>query len=263
MSRGAREPRRSRRDAPDGAADAWVGGKRAVAEAIASGRAREVLVARGTARTPGLRDLHREAERAGIGVREAGRAELDAVAPDHQGVAAKVRGVVPMSERDLREHAFGDDDVVVVLDGITDPHNLGAAARTAEAAGVAMLVIRERRSAGPTPAAVRASAGALLHIPLAVVTNLTRALESLKRAGFTAVGLDASAPGDIYGAPAPDGRLAIVVGAEGVGISRLVRESCDVLVRLPMRGRVASLNASASLAAALYGYVLVRDLPAT
>src|SRR5207247_8457763 len=124
-----------------------------------------------------------------------------------------------------------------------------------EAAGAAMLVTRIRRSAGITPAAVRASAGALSHLPVARVTNLRRTIEALKGRGFTLVGLDASGR-SFAEEPCPDGPVGLVVGAEGTGISRLVREGCDLLVALPMRGRVGSLNASAALAAALYAYVL-------
>jgi 23S rRNA (guanosine2251-2'-O)-methyltransferase len=119
-----------------------------------------------------------------------------------------------------------------------------------------MLVTRTHRAAGVTPAAVRASAGALLHVPQARVANIARAVERLQDAGFTAIGLDGAATRTIYEEPCPQGRVALVVGSEGSGISRLVRERCDLLVALPMRGRVGSLNVSASLAAALYGYVL-------
>ena len=112
---------------------------------------------------------------------------------------------------------------------------------------------------GPRPCRrppIRASAGALLHVPTARVANISRAIDRLRDAGFTAVGLDGDAERSIYDEPCPDGRVALVVGAEGSGLSRLVREHCDLLVSLPMRGRVGSLNASASLAAALYAYVL-------
>jgi 23S rRNA (guanosine2251-2'-O)-methyltransferase len=197
----------------------------------------------------------RAARDADVPVREAPRSTLDAIDPEHQGVAARIAAPRELNEVQLAEHPFGAEDVVVILDGITDPQNLGAAARSAEAAGVAMLVTRIRRSAGLTPAAVRASAGALSHLPVARVTNLRRTLEALKGRGFTVVGLDAEGR-SIAEEPCPDGPLAVVVGAEGTGISRLVREGCDLLVSLPMRGRVGSLNASAALAAALYAYVL-------
>ena len=178
------------------------------------------------------------------------------MAPDHRGVVAELRPVEALGERELARWSFAEDAIVVVLDGVTDPQNLGAAARSAEAAGSAMLVSRTRRAAEVTPSAIRASAGALLHLPHARVANVARALERLKDLGFTVVGLSEQAPSSVYDAPAPTGRVVLVLGDEGVGLSRLVRGSCDLLVSLPMRGSVPSLNASASLAAALYAYVL-------
>src|SRR5207244_2911396 len=139
-------------------------------------------------------------------------------------------------ERDLSAWGFGPDDVVVVLDGITDPQNLGAAARSAEAAGVAMIVTRVHRGAGISPAAVRASAGALLHIPHARVANISRAIARLQERGFVAIGLAGEAPSSVFDEPCPGGPVALVVGGEGAGLSRLVREHCDRLVSLPMKG---------------------------
>jgi 23S rRNA (guanosine2251-2'-O)-methyltransferase len=206
-----------------------------------------------------MRAVTAAAAAAGIDVRETDRRELDLLASDHQGVVARLRSSEPpqeLGERELAGFSFADDALVVVLDGITDPQNLGAAARSAEAAGASVLVSRVRRAADVTPAAVRASAGSLLHLPHARVANIPRALGRLQDAGFTVVGLDGDAPISIFDEPCPDGRVALVVGSEGAGMSRLVRERCDVLVALPIRGRVGSLNASASVAAALYGYVL-------
>ena len=124
-----------------------------------------------------------------------------------------------------------------------------------------MLVTRIHRAAPVTPAAIRASSGALLHLPLARVANIAKAIGRLQDAGFFVVGLDGDAEATPYDAPAPDGRVAIVVGAEGTGLSRLVRERCDALIALPMRGRVGSLNASAALAATLYAYVVPSRRP--
>jgi 23S rRNA (guanosine2251-2'-O)-methyltransferase len=237
-----------------------VAGRRAVAEAIAAGDAVEVLVARGARQTQGLRAVVGAADHAHVPVREVGRAELDGLAPDHRGVVARVRAEAvastALSERDLEHREWDADAIVVVLDGIEDPQNLGAAARAAEAAGAAALVTRTRRGAPVTDAAVRASAGALLHLPHARVANIPRAIERLQAAGFTVVGLDGDADRSVFDEPAPDGRVAIAVGSEGSGVSRLVRERCDLLVALPMRGRVGSLNAASSLAAALYAYVI-------
>ena len=146
------------------------------------------------------------------------------MAADHRGVVARTAGARagrrPLGERDLATFPFAADALVVVLDGITDPQNLGAAARSAEAAGAAVLVTRVRRAAGVTPAAVRASAGALEHLPHAVVANIARAIARLQDAGFTVVGLDDAAPRTIFDEPCPQGRVAIVVGSEGEGMSQ-------------------------------------------
>ena len=239
---------------------AAVGGRRAVVEAIRAGRVSDVLVAPGVRETQGLRAVVDAAAAAGIDMHETDRAELDRLAAHHQGVVARLRDDAQrqrdLGERELGTFPFADDALVVVLDGITDPQNFGAAARSAEAAGAEVLVTRTRRAADVTPAAVRASGGALMHVPLARVANIPRALGRLQDVGFAVVGLDDSADLSIFDEPCPRGRVALVIGSEGEGMSRLVRERCDVLVALPMRGRVSSLNASASLAAALYGYVL-------
>jgi 23S rRNA (guanosine2251-2'-O)-methyltransferase len=220
------------------------------------------MVARGARETPGLREVLEEAGRRGVRVSEAAAAELDALAADHHGVVARVDPPPTIDERGMAAWPFDEDALVVVLDGIEDPQNLGAAARSAEAAGAAMLVTRTRRSADVTAAAIRASSGALLHLPHSRVANLARALERLKDAGFSVVGLAEDASTDVYASPAPEGRLAVVLGSEGRGLARLTREACDVLVSLPMLGRVGSLNASASLAAVLYAYVLPSRAPA-
>ncbi|HYF12453.1 MAG TPA: 23S rRNA (guanosine(2251)-2'-O)-methyltransferase RlmB [Actinomycetota bacterium] len=237
-------------------ASAIVSGRRAVLEAVRAGLATSIIVARGARATQGLSDVLAAAGAAGVEVREDERSRLDAVAADHRGVVAWVRPTPSLTERDLSTWSYDDDDLVVVLDGIEDPHNLGAAARAAEAAGAAMLVSRTRRAAEVTDAAIRASAGAMLHLPHARVANIGRALTRLKDAGFAVVGLAEDAPASIYGSTAPRGRIAIVLGSEGTGMSRLVREACDEVVSLPMRGRVGSLNASTSLAAVLYAWVL-------
>jgi 23S rRNA (guanosine2251-2'-O)-methyltransferase len=138
-----------------------------------------------------------------------------------------------------------------MLDGVQDPHNLGAIARTADAAGVHGLIIPERRAVGITPGAVRASAGALEHVRVARVVNLNRTIEALKEVGVLVVGLDAD--GDIeYTETDYTGSVMIVVGSEGKGLSRLVRENCDQIASIPMAGKLASLNASVSAGIVLY-----------
>lgn len=235
-----------------------VAGRRGVTEAIRAGQAREVLVAEGARGTQGLREVLAAADRRGIAVREVAREELDALVPQHRGVVARVRrgGPAELDERAMAAHPFPSDAVVVILDGVEDPQNLGAAARSAEAAGASMLVSRTRRAAPTTEAAIRASAGALEHLPHARVANIARAIGRLQEVGFFVIGLDADAEATVHDSACPSGQVAIVLGSEGAGLSRLVRERCDALVALPMRGRVGSLNVAASLAAVLYAYVL-------
>jgi len=232
-----------------------VAGRRPVLEALRSGRASEVLVAAGARRTPALLDVLAAAEETGTPVTGVPRERIESLASgaSHQGVVARVEPPSPLGEADLERRSWHEDARVVVLDGVTDPHNVGAIARTAEAAGAAALVLRRRRGAGLTPAAVKASAGALLHLPVAEVANISRALGRLKKAGFWVVGLSGEAETPLDRAAPPRGRLALVLGAEGEGLSRLVRESCDELVSIPLRGRVASLNVSAAAAVALFG----------
>ena len=232
-----------------------------MAEALRAGRARTVLLAVEVRSSAGVERLVADAARAGVSVTRVPRSELDALGLGvHQGVAAFVVPPPELGERALRAFAFEPDALVVVLDGVTDPHNLGACARSAEAAGAALLIVRDRRAAPVTPGAVKASAGALLHLPVARVPNLVRALGLLGDRGFTVVGLDPTGE-DLRVADA--GRpLALVVGDEGSGLSRLVRERCDRLVAIPMFGRTASLNASAALAVGLFGYALrTTELP--
>jgi 23S rRNA (guanosine2251-2'-O)-methyltransferase len=234
-----------------------VGGRRPVTEAIRAGRATRLMIARGSHSTEGLRSVLAEAEANGLPVEWVEPSAIDSFGlRDHQGVAAMVAPPRELDERGLRTASFEPDALVVVLDGITDPQNLGASVRSAEAAGAAMLVTRKRRAAPLSPSAAKASAGALFHLPVARVANISRALEDLKERGFHIVGLDQRAPSDIHQAAPPPRPLALVIGAEDVGLSRLVRESCDELVAIPMAGRTSSLNASAALAVALFGYAL-------
>lgn len=231
-----------------------VVGRRPALEAVRSGAAVELVVATGSRRTSGLRELLEAAQEAGVTVRRAPAAEVAALAGGarDQGVAARIRGPRPLTEADLATRPWGRQDVVVVLDGVTDPRNLGGIARTAEAAGAGALVLRRRRGATLTPVAIRASAGALLHLPVAEVANVARALRRLKDAGFWAIGLDETAETSIGEARPPDGPLALVLGSEGEGLSRLVRDACDELVSIPMAGSVASLNVAVAAGVALY-----------
>jgi len=244
---------------PPGAA---VVGRRAVLEALRAGRpVSRVLVAR-TADVRGpLREIVREARDRRVVIQIVDRRHLDTQARGiaHQGVAALAAVVAPVTVEDLlqriRDH--GEAPFLVVLDGVQDPQNLGAIIRTADAAGAHGVSIPRRRAAGLSPAVARASAGAVAHLPVAQVGNLVVALERLKAAGVWIVGADPEGAEryDTAGLAPP---VALVVGGEGRGLHRLVRERCDRVVRIPLRGRVASLNVS--VAAALLLFEVARSL---
>lgn len=245
------------RDAGRGA----VVGRRPALEAVRSGAATELIVASGTRRTAGLRELLDAARAEGVAIRWAEAREVAELAGGvrDQGVAVLIRPPRRLTESDLARRTWGEEALVVALDGVSDPQNLGGIARTAEAAGADALIVRRRRGAGLTQAAVRASAGTLLLLPVAEVANLGRALGRLKDAGFWVVGLDEEAGRTIAETRRPAGPLALVVGSEGQGLSRLVRETCDELVAIPMRGRVASLNVSVATGVALFGYAMRQE----
>ncbi len=204
------------------------------------------------------RDLEARCRLAGVKVRLANRQALDRLAggAGHQGVVARlaVRGY-----RDEREAIEGPPGqrFLLVLDGVQDPQNLGAILRVAEGAG-AGVAIPERGSAPLSEAVARSSAGAVERVPVYRVGNLRRFLDFLRNQGFRTVGMDAGGR-DFYGVDLT-GDLALVLGGEGRGIRRLVREGCDEITRLPMRGRLASLNVSAAAAAAAYEAVRQRSL---
>ena len=213
-----------------------VVGRRPALEAVRSGAARRLLVAEGARDTQGMRELREAADDAGIALEMVPRSRLDALGVgNHQGVAALMRPRPggDLDERSMAEFPFDADAVVVVLDGVADPQNLGAASRAAEAGGAAMLVTRRHRAAPSSASAVRASAGALLHLPVARVANITRAVERLKDRGFHVVGLDQAATADIHDGPPPPRPVALVIGSEGAGMSRL--RSADAHQRMTRR----------------------------
>jgi len=179
--------------------------------------------------------------------------ERHGVKGNHQGVVALVAPYEYMPLQELLERATSKKEpaLIVVLDGLEDPHNLGAILRTADAAGVDGIVIRKDRAVGLTQTVAKLSTGAIEHIPVASVTNLTTAIHAMKDAGLWVVGTDATEASDYR---TLDGKLplALVIGSEGKGMSRLVKENCDFRVFLPMRGHVTSLNASVAAALLIY-----------
>jgi 23S rRNA (guanosine2251-2'-O)-methyltransferase len=239
-----------------------VYGRRPVIEALRGERAvLRLWMSESQHRTPVVDAIIGEAQQAGVPIGEASRQRLDELAGGghHQGVVAEMAEVATVTLDDLLDVARQRQEtpLLVVTDHLEDPQNLGSLIRSAEAAGAHGLVVPERRSVGVTPAVVRASAGATEHLAVASVVNLVRTLRDLKAAGLWIVGLDAAASQryDLADLTVP---LAIVVGSEGKGLSRLIAEQCDLRVRLPMAGRTASLNAAVAGAILLYETVRQR-----
>jgi 23S rRNA (guanosine2251-2'-O)-methyltransferase len=227
-----------------------------VLEALRAGRVRELRVA---ARASGrVAELIAAAERGGVQVRRVGAADLDRASRGgvHQGVIAELADAAHYDLSDLID-ALPEPPLIVVLDGVEDPHNVGAILRTADAAGANGVVRQSRHAARLDGAAAKASAGAVSHVKVADVVNIARALEDLKARGVWTVGLagDAAKRYDEVDLTLP---TAIVVGAEGSGLRRLVRERCDWLVSIPMRGHVASLNVSVATGIVLFEGVRQR-----
>lgn len=236
-----------------------------VREALRARRRRiDRLVIRAAARTPRpeLQDLCEQALRADVAVVELDPAAFDRLVPPdlpHQGAALEAG---PLPDADLAELANARPDAwLVALDGIEDPRNLGAVLRVAEAAGASGAILPDRRAAPLTPVVARASAGALEHLPVAGVTNLTRALELLKKEhGYWVHAADPAGERDLFEIPDRllDGRLVLLLGAEGRGIRPGVRAAVDVFVRIPMAGSVASLNVSTAATAVLFEWARRR-----
>ncbi len=245
---------------PSGTATAgadWVIGRNPVLEALQAGLpVRRAYVADGVERDDRLRDILKFAAENGVPLLQATRAELDRLTGGgvHQGVALQLPAFEYADAEDVLGDALDAEaaGLVVALDSITDPRNLGAIVRSAAAFGAQGVVIPERRSAQMTAAAWKTSAGAAARVPVARVTNLNRTLKTYADAGFTVVGLAGEAETDVAGLPGIDGPVLLVVGSEGEGLARLVRENCDVLVNIPISSAVESLNASVAAAVALY-----------
>ena len=228
---------------------AILAGVHPVAEALRARRPLErVLVAKGAA-GPRVQEIVDLARDNGVPVRFEARNALDRLAGSaaHQGIVALGAA---RKYSDL-EDVIPGAELLVVLDGVEDPHNLGAIVRTAHAAGASAVVVPERRAAGLTDVVAKAAAGALEHLAVARVVNVNRALEQLKKSGFWIYGLDERGEQDYdqvdYGSPA-----ALVLGGEGKGLHDLTRRRCDLLIRIPMAGKISSLNVSVAAGVALF-----------
>ncbi len=236
-------------------------GRNALTEALRSGRTIDkVFIAAGDT-DRGLQRLAAQAKEAGAVVVPVDRRKLDAmsVTHAHQGVICLAAAHEYASIDDIFAEAEnrGEKPLIVICDELTDPHNLGAILRSAECAGAHGVIIPKRRSVGLTAVVAKASAGAVEYMKVARVTNITAAIEELKKRGVWVFGTAAEGSIPMYRADLKDA-AAIVIGNEGDGMSQLVRKSCDVMVHIPMKGRISSLNASAAASILLYEAVRQR-----
>ncbi len=241
----------------------YIWGRNPVLETLHSARqVKRLLLAEGQREAPALAAIVREAERRHIPIETLPRARLDQLSHGavHQGCLAVVEARTYTTVEHILAHAEGKNEApfLLILDAIQDVNNLGSLLRTAEAVGVHGIILPEHRAAEVTATVTKTSAGASEHLLIAQETNLTRTIELLKKQNIWVVGLVGEAKTVYYQADLT-GSLALVVGNEGKGISRLVREHCDLLIKLPMRGQINSLNAAVAGSIALYEALRQRE----
>ena len=249
-------------EGPDELAEGLIEGRNALTEALKSGRTIDkVYVAEGST-DRALTRLAALAKEAGAVVVPVDRRKLDQMSPTgaHQGVIAAVAAHEYASVDDILALAAerGETPLIVICDELSDPHNLGAILRSAECAGAHGVIIPKRRSVGLTAVVAKTSAGAVEYLPVARVANIANTIRELKEKGVWIYGTAADGASGLYRTDLT-GPTAIVIGNEGEGMSRLVRESCDVLVSIPMKGRISSLNASAAATVLLYEALRQRE----
>ena len=231
-----------------------IAGRNAVVEALRAGiPAKELVVAVGVDIDERLEESVRLAQKMGIGIREIDRRQIENMTgiANHQGIALVAKPFQYSSQKEIFARA-NEPALFVAVDGVTDPRNIGAIARSAAAFGADGLLIPERRNAPLTASAWKASAGAAARLPIAQVTNLVRSMQDAKEFGCFIVGLDGDADTEVEEMEIADQPIYLVVGSEGRGLSRLVRENCDLLIKIPMSNTVESLNASVAMSIALY-----------
>ena len=255
-------PKREREEAPEN----MLEGRNAVTEALSAGRTIDKLFVADGDTDRALARICAMAKQAGAVVVPTDRRKLDYMSATgaHQGVIAMVAAHDYASIDDILKKAqdAGEPPLIVIFDELSDPHNLGAIIRTAECAGAHGIIIPKRRSVGLTAVVGKASAGALEYMPVARVSNITAAIDTLKKAGVWVYGTAAEGDTTLYKADLKSA-AAIVIGNEGEGMSRLVSERCDFKVSIPMKGSISSLNASAAAAIMLYEAVRQRSLTDT
>ena len=239
--------------------DVTIEGRNAVLEALRADRTVDKLFILDSARPGPISAIKKEADKRGIPVKYVDKDRLDAMCPGghHQGVVAKCAAYDYVEVEDILKKAedSGEDPFIIVLDGINDPHNLGAIIRTANLAGAHGVIIPKNRAVGLSATVARTSAGALNYTPVAKVTNIARTVDDLKKKGiwFACADMDGESMYKVN----LTGPIGLVIGSEGEGVSRLIKEKCDYICSVPMKGDIDSLNAS--VAAGVLMYEIVRQ----
>ncbi len=239
-----------------------IEGRNPVLEAFRSGRTVEKILIARTSREGSILEIIQKAKERGVVVQEVDRRRLDELSMTngaHQGVIAFVTPYSYVEVEDILKQASAKNEppFIIILDEITDPHNLGSIIRTAECCGAHGIIIPKRRAVGLTPAAIKASAGAIEFMSVAKVTNISDTIDKLKDHGIWVVGADME--GDLYTSKDLTGPIALVIGSEGKGLGRLVKQKCDFLIRIPLKGRISSLNASVAAGVLMYETARQRD----
>ena len=241
-----------------------IAGKHSVTEALRSGRTINKIWIADNAQKHLTQPIIAEAKKLGIVIQNVDKRKLDQLVPgiQHQGVVAQAAPYAYVEVDDLLKNAEGKGEApfLLILDEIEDPHNLGSILRTADCTGVHGVILPKRRSAQITATVSKTSAGAVEYVPVARVTNLAQTIEQLKEMGVWVVGTVVDAAEEIYDTEVFNGPVAVVIGNEAKGMGRLIREKCDVLVKLPMAGRINSLNASVAAGVVMYEVLRRRRL---
>lgn len=239
----------------------YIGGRHAVLEALRAGRAIHKIWMQDNAHKQLAQDIMTAAKKAGIAVQRVDRRKLDQLLSEvpHQGVVAQVaaQSYVDVDDIIARAKRAGEVPFILVLDEIEDPHNLGSIIRTAECTGVHGIIIPKRRAVGLTAAVSKISVGAIEHVAVARVTNVAQTIDALKEQGIWIAGADGAADQSVFASDVTM-PIALVIGNEHKGIGRLIKQKCDFLIKLPMFGRINSLNASVAAGAIMYEIVRQR-----
>jgi len=241
----------------------FVAGRNSVAEVLKSGRSiNKILVAKGE-RHGAIKEIIGQARSQGLVVQEVDSAKLDQITEGmrHQGVVAMVAPVAYAELEDIlgKAQESGEQPFIVLLDELEDPHNVGAILRTSDATGVHGVLLPKRRSSPLTATVAKTSAGAVEYVPVARIGNISQTLKKLKKQGLWVVGADMDGDKNYYEADLT-GPIVVVVGSEGQGMGRLTKEECDFVVRIPMKGKITSLNASVACSLLLYEVLRQREL---